>query len=168
VGPIGFAATIGATTLAPGDSTTLTVTLLSPTAGAYGGKIFLDTNDRDEDPFELSVMGIVENVDPALVLGEVVVDSDNDDVPPTFAVTGDFRYQFRDTQYVNGDYRYTNVADTGANARWTLNFDTPGPRTLEIGATWAGSSGKATNAPFRFYESDGTTLISGPVLVDQT
>ena len=50
---------------------------MSSTADAYGGKIFLDANDFDEDPFELSVIGLVTQVDPVLSLGELVVDNDD-------------------------------------------------------------------------------------------
>ena len=144
------------------------MTLLSPTAGAFGGKIFVDTNDRDEDPFELSVMGLVSAVTPTLALGQVVVDNDNLDVPVTFVATGEFRYQHRDTRYVDNDYRYSNTANSGSTARWTLNVaSTRGPRTFQIAATWAGGENRATNAPFRVYAADGTTLLGGPFRINQ-
>ena len=149
--PAGYSATLTPATVLPGELGTLTVTLESATAGVYGGTIQLDTNDRDEDPFRISVTGLVEDAVPPPV-GSTVID--NDDDPLTFASTGGFTYVSPDTRYVDNDYRYARGGSE--TATWTFPAFAEGGY-YDIGATWAGGSGRDVAAPF-------TVLVDG---VDQ-
>ena len=146
--PEAYTATLTPDTVLPGELGTLTVTLESATAGVYGGTIQLDTNDRDEDPFRISVTGLVEDAVPPPV-GSTVID--NDDDPLTFANTGGFTYVGVDTRYVDDDYRYARGGSE--TATWTFPAFTVGGY-YDIGATWAGGSGREAEAPF-------TVLLNG-------
>ncbi len=163
--PPGFTASVDAATIAPGDSATLTVTMDAVAAGVFSGTLFLGTNDRDENPFEITLTGVVLGVTPEVSANAVMVD--NDLVPGTFVVTqGNFRYERRDTRFVDNDYRYARGGDSAA--RWLLEFEsTPGDRTVEIGATWAQSTNGARNAPFMVYNANGDPLWTEKVRVDQ-
>jgi len=161
--PDGFAATLDMNTIVPGGTATLTVTLASSTAGVFGGKLFLETNDRDENPFEFTVTGAVGAAEPELSENAVVADNDTEN----FQVTeGRFNFIRRDTRFVDND---VHTARGGNNtARWTLEFEPVGaPRTVDIAATWAAGENRATNAPFMVFDAANNPLWSEPVRVDQ-
>jgi autotransporter-associated beta strand protein len=161
--PTGYSATFNnpadptTASLAPGENATLTVTLLETNGGGvYSGTLFLGNDDRDEDPFGVTLTGVVRSDAPIPSTGAVMVD--NDDDPDTFFLTdGSFRYQRRDTQYVDADYRYapdgTNPGGTNA-VRYKLVFETTtDDRSIELGATWLGVANNASNALYRVYDS---------------
>jgi hypothetical protein len=57
--PAGFTlvSNIGATSLAPGQSTTFAIRFDAPSAGSFGGPVALANNDPDENPFDLNLAG---------------------------------------------------------------------------------------------------------------
>ena len=146
--PEGYTATLTPATVLPGQLGTLTVTLESTTAGIYGGAIQLNTNDRDEDPFRISVTGVVEDATPPAV-GSTVIDNDNLDDPPTFASTSGFLYE-SDSRYVDHDYRYAR----GGSETATWTFPTLVDGYYDIGATWSALFNRDVAAPF-------TVLLDG-------
>ena len=157
--PIGYSTLFTSATLTPGQSTTLTVTLNelnSLTEGVYGGTFQLDTNDRDENPFRVSVTGLVEDADPQPV-GTTVVDNDG---PGTFASTSGFLYQ-SDARYVDHDYRYAR----GGSETATWTFPSLADGWYDLAATWYGGSNRDSAAPFKAVV--GTTEVLN-VTVDQT
>ena len=62
--PQGFSlvSNFGATTLAPGTSTTFTVRLDATSEGNYSGPVSFSDNDSDENPFDLLLLGTVASV----------------------------------------------------------------------------------------------------------
>jgi hypothetical protein len=62
--PAGFAlsSNLSSTALAPGQSTSFAVQLAATAAGSYSGTIHLANNDRDENPFDLTLAGTVSAV----------------------------------------------------------------------------------------------------------
>jgi hypothetical protein len=64
---------LGSTNLAPGASTTFTLRLESTVAGVLGGPISLGNNDRNENPFDLSLNGSVVEV-PAVIISGIFMD----------------------------------------------------------------------------------------------
>src|SRR5262249_37297130 len=59
--PAGFTLTsnLGSTSLAPGESTTFSVSLDATSLGTFGGNIQLFDNDSDENPYDLVLTGTV-------------------------------------------------------------------------------------------------------------
>ncbi|WP_165698738.1 choice-of-anchor D domain-containing protein [Bremerella volcania] len=60
--PAGFSVTsnFGDTTLDPGQSTSFTIQLNADYGGTYSGEVSFETNDPDEDPFNFSISGTVD------------------------------------------------------------------------------------------------------------
>ena len=158
--PAGFTATLSTNTIVPGGTATLTVTLQSATAGVFGGVLFLETTDRDENPFEITLMGAVSSAEPQLSADATVVDNDDDGA--TFSITeGTFRYQRRDTRFAEDDYRY---ARGGSNTvQWVLNFESaPVPRKVDLAANWPSGENRATNAAVPGIRQPGQPAVVVP------
>jgi hypothetical protein len=63
--PVGFIILEGlVSSLAPGESDQVTIRMVSAVAGSFGGQVSFSTNDSDEDPFNFSISGTVENKTP--------------------------------------------------------------------------------------------------------
>jgi hypothetical protein len=149
------------TTVAPGESTTLTVTLESPRPGRFAGSLLLDTNDLDEDPFEISLTGLVRAA-TIQTSDEAIIAEDEPTDRTEFEADRPFRYLRRDTRYLDNDVWYSRQA--GALATWTIHNVDP-DTAYQISATWAGGETAATNAPFFVY-ANGLPMLD--VRVDQT
>jgi hypothetical protein len=149
--PAGFslAAGFGATTLAPGASTTFSVRLDASAAGNYSGQISFGTNDPSANPFTFSVSGTVS---PVKIL---------DDGDPGFDTVHSWLVWANAGGY-QGDVREA-TAQTGADsASWTFANLLPGQ--YRVSATWTPWPNRATNAPYTVL-SGGAAL--GSVLVNQ-
>ena len=97
------------------------------------------------------------------------MDNDNLDDPVTFVATGEFRYQHRDTRYVDNDYRYSNTANSGSTARWTVDVAPTRRAADDADRGHLGrrrEPGDQRPVP-RSTPRDGTTLAGGPFLVNQ-
>ena len=94
--PAAYSVTWAQTPLDPGDERLLTLTLDSTTPGTFAGTLLLDTNDRDENPFEIRVTGLVRAAVPMADANAIVVDDEPDPTGRTsFEMDGNFRYQRR-------------------------------------------------------------------------
>ena len=147
--PAGFtlAVPLGATNLAPGESTTFEVQLDGLTLGSTSGALSLATNDPDENPFNFSLTGNVTSV-------EII---DNGDAG--FSSSGEWTHWL--FEGYDGDMHYS-VAGTGADtATWTFAV-TPGQ--YEVAATWTTLANRATNSPYTILD-DGNPITT--VLVNQ-
>ena len=123
--PAAYTVAPTALTIPPGQAETITLTLRSTTPGTFAGTLRLDTNDRDEDPFEIRVTGLVRAAVPVASANVVVVEDEPDPTGQTeFQVEGGFRYIRRDTRYLDNDYYYAR--QSGSIASWTVNGLTAG------------------------------------------
>jgi uncharacterized repeat protein (TIGR01451 family) len=74
--PSGFTyTTFGTAPVAPGGSTTFTVTMTAASAGTYSGTVSFVNNDADESPFDFTVSGTVNSVSAPEIA--VLVDGNN-------------------------------------------------------------------------------------------
>jgi hypothetical protein len=148
--PAGFslAAGFGSTTLAPGASTTFTVSLSAAAAGSYSGQVSFGTNDPNNNPFTFTVSGTV-------AAAGIIDDGD-----PGFSTAGSW------TLWTNGGYKGDVREATGHSgadvASWT--FANLAPGQYRVSATWTPYPDRATNAPYTVL--DGSTA-QGTVLVNQ-
>jgi hypothetical protein len=114
--PVGFIVMDGlVSSLKPGDSDQVTIRMVSVAAGVFGGQVSFGTNDSDENPFNFSINGTVENKTP-VQRPEIVV---------TLSGQGELnsdggRISFgKAKQNANGATRTFTVTNTG-NATLTL------------------------------------------------
>jgi hypothetical protein len=138
--PTGYSlvANFADTELSTGESTTFTLRLQSSTEGSFHGTIGWDTNDADENPFQLSLQGTVADTTPP---SEVQVVDNGDS---GFHTQGDWIY--REHPLAWGDDMHYNHAGVGADvATWTF---TVAPGRFRVATTWVPHSIRATDAPF--------------------
>ncbi len=143
--PVGFilASDFGATSLAPGQSTTFAVQLdTSAPAGNYGGTLSFGTNDANS-PFTFALSGTVTN--------SAVIDNGQ----AGFSESGTGWGHFTGGGYGNTlDYA---AAGSGANtATWQLTGLAAG--TYDAQVTWTAVANHASNATYSVY--DGDTLLA--------
>jgi hypothetical protein len=130
----------GKTSLAPGESTSFTVRLLSGTTGTFSGPISFANSDPDESPFHLNLLGRVAN---ARII---------DDGEPGFSTVGS--WSTSSGEGFQGDIR-VNAKGSGSDvASWTFDV-TPG--RYRVSATWSTNANRATDSPFTVY--DGTSPL---------
>lgn len=148
--PSGFivSSSFGATTLAPGASTTFGVQLTAATTGTFQGNVAFANNDDDENPFEFAISGTVFTPTPTPVIRYL----DNGD--NGFTTVGSW------TNWGGQGYRsdvHEGLAGTGTqSATWTFTDLTPG--VYEVAATWTTFSNRATNSPYSIL--DGSSLLN--------
>jgi hypothetical protein len=138
--PVGFsvAASFGATSLDPGETTTFAIWMSASTPGECSGDLSFNNNDADEAVFDFWMVGNV--VDPQQA--EIVDDGD-----AGFSYSGGWVYWGRSGH--DGDVYYS-AAGTGTNvAAWTFDV-TPGQ--YRVAATWLPHSNRATDAPYQIYD----------------
>jgi hypothetical protein len=148
--PAGFSLTtgFGATTLAPGASTSFTVRLDATSPGTYSGQVSFGTNDTNNNPFTFSLSGAVTAVN--------IIDDSN----PGYSNVGSW------TRWTNGGYlgdveEATNK--TGADvSSWTFSNLLPGQYRVSV--TWTPYADRATNAPYTVL--DGASAL-GTMVVNQ-
>ena len=145
--PDGFSLPTGfsVTTLQPGESTTLTIRFDAIDYGTTTGVVAIGNNDSDENPFNLTVTGLVQDPPPV----QIVDNGDNG-----FSAVGQW------TQWEGqgfGNDIHESLPGTGSDvATWTFSGLLPGE--YRVAATWTSYSNRATNAPFTIL--DGTTELA--------
>ncbi|MEX2027773.1 MAG: choice-of-anchor D domain-containing protein, partial [Pirellulaceae bacterium] len=144
--PVGFslAANLGSTSLAPGATTTFAVRLDAAAAGSYSGAIALANDDANENPFDLSISGTVNDL--AAWSGPKLIDNGGSGwtkVGSWNFVTGKGR---------DNDIHRTAKGSGTVQSNWTFN-DLPEGQYW-VWASWTGNMNNASNAPFSVY--DGT------------
>ena len=147
--PTGFSVTspLSATSLAPGESASFTVTLDTSAPGNFSGPLSFGTNDLDEALYEVQLQGSVVN---AQIL-------DNGDAG--FSTTGEWTpYLFEGFE---ADIHYSAAGNGLDTARWSFSV---APGQYEVAATWSAQINRATDSPFTII--DGTTSL-GTVEVNQ-
>jgi hypothetical protein len=148
--PSGFsvATGFGATTIAPGQSTTFQLKLNATAVGSFSGTVSFSTNDPNALTYSFNVTG---SVSAAMVI--------DDSSPQGYSTTGSW------SKWTGQGFDNTvQQATTGTGssvATWAFSAS---PGTYDIAVTWTTYSNRATNAPFTIL--DGTTPI-GTVPVDQ-
>jgi subtilisin family serine protease/uncharacterized protein (DUF2141 family) len=148
--PAGFsvASGFGATTLAPGASTSFALRLDAAAPGSYSGQVSFGTNDPNNNPFTFSVSGTVSAV------------SILDDGDPGFSTTGSWGL-WTGGGYQNDVHEATGRAGADV-ASWTFGNLVAGQYRVSV--TWTAWSNRATNAPYTVL--DGATSL-GTVAVNQ-
>ncbi|SIN79215.1 VCBS repeat-containing protein [Singulisphaera sp. GP187] len=151
--PTGFSleANFGATTLAPGASTTFAIRYGAATAMA-SGEIAFDTDDAVQGRYSFNVTGATSKG------GKVI-----DDGESGFVATGNWvfvasNYSFRD------DFGYGASAGTNGSSTATWTFENLTPGQYLVAATWEPLINRATNAPYTIL--DGATAV-GTATVNQ-
>ena len=129
--PYGFSVTsdFGATTLAPGDSTTFTVQLDADTEGAYQGTLAFESNDADQPLFYFSLSGQVAT--PVMRVSD-----------GTIALTSGSTDDFGNTPQGTAVERTFNIVNNGTG---TLTLSDP--ISLPNGFTLVSDFGSTSLAP---------------------
>ncbi len=150
--PAGYtvSAGFGATTVAPGGSTTFVVRLDAAVVGTFTGQVSFANNDSDENPFNFNVTSTV-STPPAIQI------IDNGDAG--FSTVG--QWTLWGGQGFQNDVHEAHPGNGSQVATWTFTV-TPG--VYQVAATWSEYINRATNSPFAIY--DTTTLVSS-VLINQ-
>ena len=148
--PAGFTlvSNLGSTSLAPGASTTFSIRLDASSAGSFGGTISLSNNDSNENPFDLTLSGVVE--DPDQWTGPKLVDNGG----TGWSSKGQW-------SYVTGKGREDDIhrikkGNGSIQSNWTFNDLVDG--NYWVWASWTANRTNATNAPFTVY--DDTQAVS--------
>ncbi|MDZ4685792.1 MAG: choice-of-anchor D domain-containing protein, partial [Planctomycetaceae bacterium] len=166
--PPGFTVTTNFTAnqaVAPGASALLTVRLDATSAGSFTGQLSFATDDGDENPFNFTISGevfapgaapvIVDDGDSAFTLV-----SGNWETWTASGRGGDLRY----IHSVGQPNWPSNASATTGVVRWSFTGLTAGQ--YRVSATWPdpdGTSGRATNAPYRILDAvGGAQLASAP------
>lgn len=146
--PAGFSASpFSAVVLAPGESTTVVVTMDADEPGRFGGTVILAESDNNSSAFTFQVAGQV--MEPAYVA--VLDDGDRG-----FSTSGAwFPYSGQGAQ---DDVTFAAAGNGADIATWT--FELPSPGLYNIAATWSSHRNRATNAPYWINQH-------GPILVNQ-
>ena len=145
--PEGFSivTNIGSTTLAPGESTTLTLQLDANAQGSFEGSISIASSDSDESPFEINLAGTVNAV---FVPHKQIIDNGaaGHSIVGAWTRTTGKGYQ--------GDIHSTTKGNGSRSVTWTFNGLPAGE--YNVWGTWTAASNNASNAPFQFYNGSGT------------
>lgn len=161
--PAGFSlvSNLGATTLAPGQSTTFTLGLDAATSGSFSGIIHLSNNDADEGSFAIVLQGAVNNPPPTAPYVKTVDNGDDG-----FTTTGTWHVQNGKGGFEQ-DIQFANKAQkkdqTFATATWSFTGLAAGQYRVSV--TAPRSPSYASDAPFSVF--DGATLLR-TVLVNQS
>lgn len=148
--PAGFTlvSNLGSTSLTAGQSTTFALRLDATAAGSYSGSISLASNDADENPFDVTVSGTVN--DPDQWIGPKLMD----DGKPGWTKAGSWTYVTGKGRE-NDIYR-TNKGNGSTQANWT--FTNLPDAEYWVWASWTGNNNNATNAPYTVY--DGSQAVA--------
>lgn len=142
--PAGFTlvSNLGSTSLAPGASTTFEVRLDATAAGNFSGSISLVNNDANENPFDVTISGTVN--DPSQWSGPKLIDNGGggwNKVGSWTYVTGKGR---------ENDIHRTNKGSGSLQSNWTFNNLPDGDYWVWV--SWTGNANNASNAPFTVYD----------------
>ncbi len=138
-------ANIGSTTLAPGDSTTLTLQLDATATGSFGGSISIASSDSDESPFTLNLEGTVNEL---FVAHKEIIDNGDagNSIAGAWTRTTGKGYQ--------SDIHSTTKGTGSKSVTWTFNGLPSGE--YNVWGTWTAAQSNASNAPFQFFNGSGT------------
>ncbi len=153
--PVGFslATGFGATTVAPGQTTSFAVQMDAAIVGAFAGSISFDSNDADESPFDFGVSGTVS----AQTTPQVWI---IDDGEAGFSATGG--WMTYNGVGAKGDFVYKAVGSGTATSTWT--FANLAPGQYRVSTTWQAYSNRVVDAPYSVL--DGSMELA-TVLVNQ-
>jgi hypothetical protein len=147
--PAGFRITsgFGATTLAPGQSTTFTVRFDASNPGPATGSVTFSTNIETRPTFSINVSASATGFASFL-----------DDGSPGFTLAGTWGTS---VSGFGSDMRW-KAAGTGlGTATWAFNNLLPGQ--YRVSATWRAGATLATNAAYTFLDGAGATLGSATI-----
>ena len=143
--PAGFSlvTSFGATTLAPGQSTTFEVALDATSAGTFSGEISFGNDDADENPFNFELSG-------AIVTAQIV---DNGDIG--FNMAGSWNPSHNEGYQ---DDILHSAAGSGTDvASW--NFAVV-PGEYQVATTWSAHSNRASDAPYTILDGNVPLVTS--------
>jgi hypothetical protein len=142
--PAGFTlvSNLGSTSLAAGASTTFSVRLDAAAAGSYSGTISLGNNDANENPFDVTISGTVN--DPNQWSGPKLMD----DGKAGWTKTGSWTY-------VTGKGRENDIyrakkGNGSIQSNWTFT-DLP-EGDYWVWASWTSNTNNASNSPYTVYD----------------
>ncbi len=145
--PDGFSivSNFGSTTLAPGESTTLTLELDAAATGSFEGSISIVSSDSDESPFTLNLEGTVN--DPFVARKEIIDNGDaGNAITGAWTRTAGKGYQ--------SDIHSTAKGNGSKSVAWTFTGLPSGQ--YNVWGTWTAAKSNASNAPFQFFNGSGT------------
>jgi len=150
--PAGFSlvSDFGATSLAPGASTTFTVAMNTATVAKYHGTVSFGTSDQNNNPFSFTLTGTVSNI--------AIID---DSSASGFTATSGW-IPYGGQGYLN-NVHYVGAGNGSEVATWTFNVNVV-PGLYDVAVTYSAQGNRATNAPYTVY--DGSTSL-GTVPVNQ-
>src|SRR5262249_30837669 len=156
--PAGYTATaFGSTTVAPGQTTTFTVTLTATASGTFSGQVSFTNGDSLRNPFTFNVTGSVNVVQTGVLI--------IDDGDSGFATTPvGAPWTSMSGQGFGNDFTFMTATGTGSNfATWTFTGLTPG--TYRVSATWTANTNRSTAAPYIITDGPAGTTTPPPVTV---
>jgi len=161
--PAGYSivSNIGVTSLAAGQSTSLTIRLNSQAAGTYAGRIVLANNDSNEGQYDLNLSGTVRNATTSTTTSTSTI-RNLDNGQTGYTASG--AWSTRTGSGRDSDLQLAARSTNGVTAIARWNFTSLPAGSYRVWMTWTGGSGNASNAPVSFY--DGSRLVR-TVTVDQ-
>ncbi len=143
---------LGATSLAPGQSTSFALRLHATVAGSFSGRIGIINNDANEGTYDLNLTGIVRTTTTATTTtttSSSVRILDNGQA----GYTTSGGWSTRTGIGRDSDLQQVGRSSGGASAtaRWTFSSLPAG--SYRIWMTWPGGSTNASNAPVSFYDN---------------
>jgi hypothetical protein len=145
--------------LAPGQSDTFSIRLESSAAGTKNGQISFSTNDSDENPFNFSIVGIVQPLAPEIGLagnGQSIFDGDS---TPTAADGTDFGSVSVAGGMVSRTFTISNTGNAVLHLTGVPTISTSGPNASDFAVAVQPNSsiaanGGSTSFEIRFDPSD--------------
>jgi hypothetical protein len=134
----------------PAGSASLVIRMLTDTTGSKTAFVSIANSDGNENPYDFKVSGTVIVAPTEMIIDDASSNTGGFTKVGTWTGVSGSGY--------SSDYR-TNAAGTGDDkAEWLFTGLAAG--TYEVYATWVGSSGRATNAPYSIFDSaDGIGLL---------
>ena len=159
--PAGFSVTsLPANTLTPGQSASMTVQLGASSAGTYSGSLSLPTNDADENPFVIPLMGVV---DGASGQPEITITQDSNSANIVDGVTLSDFGTIAVNAVVSRNFTIANTGDA------TLTFDPSSvtvPNGFSIATTVPASLAPNATAALTIQASSASTgSFSGTIVI---
>lgn len=142
-------------TLAPGSSTSITVSMATGDTGRFTGNVSIPNSDSDESPFNFDVLGVVN---AAQAPGVWIIDNGD----AGFNSNGNWAYV--DGYGFGADALAGNGVNGAATAQWV--FDDLSPGDFEVSATWLRGGDREAAVSYVVRDGVGGAIL-GAVDVDQ-